>query len=86
MTPFANFVAEMRATPCLADMADGFAEAHRAIELESIHNAEARKFLKMQNWIFSQPRTLGEKLGALEKLTSLPPGPRIVRLKQLTGW
>jgi hypothetical protein len=67
-------------------MADDIAKAHRALELESIYSRDAWQVLKAINWILSQPRTIAEKLDALVKLTSLPPGPRIVRMKQLTGW
>jgi hypothetical protein len=86
VSAFASFVAELRATPCLAHMADDIAKAHRALEIEAGTNPDAWKFLKMENWILSQPRSLAEKLEQIEKLASLPDGPRIVRMKQLTGW
>ena len=67
-------------------MADDIAEAHRELALESIHSRDAWQLLKAINWILSQPRTIRERLDALAKLTSLPPGPRIIRMSQLTGW
>jgi hypothetical protein len=45
-----------------------------------------RRLLAALEWILEQPRTVLEKLGAIEKLLDLPPGPRIVRMSQLTGW
>ena len=42
MTASNAWIAELRAEPCLADMADGIAdEAHRALELESVRNRDA---------------------------------------------
>ena len=86
MTAFASFVEELKSNSVFSDIADDWAKALRATEIEAGTNPNAWKFLKMVNWILSQNRTLAEKLDAIEKLILLPPGPRIVRMKQLTGW
>ncbi len=86
MTAFTAFVTDLRAEPSLAVFADAVAEAHRSLELESVHNHDALQVWRAVNWILRQPRTVREKLDALVKLTSLPAGPRIVRMRHLTGW
>jgi hypothetical protein len=87
MTAFANFVCELRSSPVYAPIADDWAKAFRALELEGVHNWHARRCALAMAWILRhQERTILERVDALEKLTSLPPGPRIVRMKQLTGW
>ena len=62
MSAFGNFVAELRADPRLADIADTDAAFFREVELEGVHNWHARQFLKASNWIVSQPRSLDEKV------------------------
>jgi hypothetical protein len=83
---FADFLDEVR-TGLDPALAVGFDLAFRAVQDEGVTNKHARSFLKMVGWIVSQPRTLAERLDALGKLLALPrTGPRIVNLKQLTGW
>jgi hypothetical protein len=83
---FDSFVEELRADPRLAGFADDCAKEFREAEIESGHNLQQHKFLRMVAWIIQQPRTLDERIEAIHKLQNLPPGPRIVSMKLLTGW
>lgn len=87
MTTFTAFVRDLRAEPSLAVFADAVAEAHRGLELESVHNRDALQVWKAVNWILSQPRTVREKLDALCKLTALPRAHVLIpSMKRFLGW
>ena len=83
-----QFVKELGAQPDLVEGAgaEAFAQAFEALELEGVKNWHARRFMQAVTWILQQPRTVAEKLEAIEMLVALPRGPRIVSMPQLTGW
>jgi hypothetical protein len=81
-----QFVAELRADPQLATLADEFDQAVCAIEHEAVTNRDARTFFKAVRWIVGQDRTNAEKIEALGKLLALPRGPVVIGMRKLTGW
>lgn len=83
-----NFIENLRVDPRFSAFADGTESAIRDIELEAVRNWHARRFLQALEWIVHpvRERTIVEKIEAIAKLTSLPPGPRIISMRLLTGW
>jgi hypothetical protein len=83
-----NFIECLRADPQFAEFAEGTERAVRDIELEAVRNWHARRFLQALEWIVHpiRGRTIEEKIEAIAKLVSLPPGPRIISMRLLTGW
>jgi hypothetical protein len=86
MNAYKRFIEELRADPRFTNAADQAEKEFRQAELETGRNWHQHRFMQAVSWILDQPRTLDEKIEALHRLQSLPPGPRIVSLRRLTGW
>jgi hypothetical protein len=82
-----QFVADLRASPFHAQFADEVANSLASIDLEGDANPDAAKAYAAISWIIEQPRTLDEKLKALERLARFPRGKvEIASMRQFTGW
>lgn len=86
MTTFAGFIADLRDDPRHVNSADQWVKAFREVEILSVTDWRAVSLFKAIAWIVAQPRTVDEKLAAIVKLASLPPGPRIVSTRMVREW
>jgi hypothetical protein len=81
-----RFVAAMRADSRLSALADTFAAGFEALQREGDENGHAIEAFDAFRWIVRQPRTIDEKLDALQKLTSLQGKVNIPCLRKFLGW
>jgi hypothetical protein len=72
-----NLVEEIRRIPGCDDAADRLSDL--------IAEQQNEDFLTALTWIAMRPRTVVEKLDAIQRLIRLP-GPLIVSMRELTGW
>ena len=87
MTAFANFIFELRSSPVYASIADDWATAFRELDHEAVHSKDIREFRKGVFWIMSQPRTIEEKIAAIEKFCALGPSLVVIgSMRFLCGW
>lgn len=87
MTAFAGFISELRASQIYAPVADSFAASFRELDHEAVHSKDCREFRRALLWVASQPRTLDEKMAALEKIRNLPPCHIMIpSLRAFLGW
>jgi len=87
MTLLDSFIAELRADPLLADLADELADGLHTLESDA--DARSIEVSDSIEWILRQRRSPREKLQAILTLfkwdTTATPGTSI-SMKQLTGW
>jgi hypothetical protein len=81
----ASFVDELRADEVLAGEADEFERVFGLLETEAVTNRHAWGLLRAISWVTSQPRTIVERLEAIDKVISVP-APFVGSVKLLVGW
>jgi hypothetical protein len=67
----ARFIAEVRAEPELASLADEMERALHAVDCEGDTNVHTAAFFAAVEWILKQPATLRERIEVLVALSGL---------------
>ncbi|WFU37750.1 hypothetical protein QA640_25145 [Bradyrhizobium sp. CB82] len=81
-----KFVADLRADPELAALADDVERALHATDLEADYNDHAAAFFAGVEWLVTQPRSLDEKIEAIAKLANQKGFVHIPNLREFAGW
>jgi hypothetical protein len=80
------FVAELRADPRYAAVAEQFAEAFAATDIEADGNLDSLKFLSAVEWVAGQSsKTVTQRLHVMDRLLALK-GKVEIRLPEFLGW
>jgi hypothetical protein len=82
----ARFIAEVRAEPELASLADEMERALHAVDCEGDTNVHAAAFFSAVEWVLKQPRTIREKLDVICKLTGMKGKVVIPSMQEFSGW
>jgi hypothetical protein len=86
MKPIEDFIAELRGTRIMDDIADNLEAALRATKTEALTNRHARELLKAVAWIAAHTeRSIVERLAQLQRLTSFD-RPVVMSMALFTGW
>ena len=84
-TALDDFLAELKARPRLLYTGHALRMAERAVELEG-GTWRSRRYLRAMKFVLNQPRTVEERLSAIEKILALPDGERMPPIAAVAGW
>jgi hypothetical protein len=86
MNEIEKFIAEVRAAPQWASIADQLEEVFQTLHREGDDNADAVELFDAIRWIVRQPRSIEERMRAMKMLFDLSGKVVNLNLREFLGW